>query len=132
MILFEYRGNTMFELTGKTAIITGASRGIGKAIALKFAQQGANIAFIQIFDNENAAQTEKELAELGVKVKGYECDVSDFNATKTVIEEIIKEFGEVHILVNNAGIIRDGLMLSMKEEDFDKVINVNLKGIPPQ
>ena len=128
MILFEYRGNTMFELTGKTAIITGASRGIGKAIALKFAQQGANIAFIQIFDNENAAQTEKELAELGVKVKGYECDVSDFNATKAVIEEIIKEFGEVHILVNNAGIIRDGLMLSMKEEDFDKVINVNLKG----
>ena len=118
----------MFELTGKTAIITGASRGIGKAIAMKFAQQGANIAFIQIFDNENAAQTEKELAELGVKVKGYECDVSDFNAAKTVIEEIIREFGEVHILVNNAGIIRDGLMLSMKEEDFDKVINVNLKG----
>ena len=118
----------MFELTGKTAIITGASRGIGKAIAMKFAQQGANIAFLQIFDNENAAQTEKELSELGVKVKGYECDVSDFNAAKTVIEEIIREFGEVHILVNNAGIIRDGLMLSMKEEDFDKVINVNLKG----
>lgn len=79
----------MFELTGKTAIITGASRGIGKAIAMKFAQQGANIAFLQIFDNENAAQTEKELSELGVKVKGYECDVSDFNAAKTVIEEII-------------------------------------------
>ena len=128
MILSEYRGNTMFELTGKTAIITGASRGIGKAIAMKFAQQGANIAFLQIFDNENAAQTEKELSELGVKVKGYECDVSDFNAAKTVIEEIIREFGEVHILVNIAGIIRDGLMLSMKEEDFDKVINVNLKG----
>ena len=118
----------MFELTGKTAIITGASRGIGKAIAMKFAQQGANIAFLQIFDNENAAQTEKELAELGVKVKGYECDVSDFNASKTVVDEIIKDFGEVHILVNNAGIIRDGLMLSMKEEDFDKVISVNLKG----
>lgn len=129
MILFEeYRGNTMFELTGKTAIITGASRGIGKAIAVKFAQQGANIAFMHIGDGENAAQTEKELLALGVKAKGYECDVSDFNATKALVDEIIKEFGEVHILVNNAGIIRDGLMLSMKEEDFDRVINVNLKG----
>ncbi len=118
----------MFELTGKTAIITGASRGIGKAIAMKFAQQGANIAFMHIGDGENAARTEKELTALGIKAKGYECDVSDFDAAKALVDEIIAEFGEVHILVNNAGIIRDGLMLSMKESDFDKVISVNLKG----
>ena len=124
----ENRGNTMLELTGKTAIITGASRGIGKAIAMKFAGQGANIAFLHFGDGENAAQTEQELNAMGIKAKGYECDVSDFNAAKALVEDVIKEFGEVHILVNNAGIIRDGLMLSMKEEDFDKVINVNLKG----
>lgn len=124
----ELQGETMFELTGKTAIITGASRGIGKAIALKFAAQGANIAFMHIGDGENAAATETELTAMGVKAKAYECDVSDFEASKNLVDEIIKEFGEVHILVNNAGIVRDSLMLSMKVEDFDKVIAVNLKG----
>lgn len=118
----------MFELTGKTAIITGASRGIGKGIALKFAELGANIAFLHFGDGENAEQTEKELAEKGVKVKAYECNVADFEASEKVVDEIISDFGEAHILVNNAGIVRDTLILSMKEADFDAVINVNLKG----
>ena len=122
------RGKAMFELTGKTAIITGASRGIGKGIALKFAELGANIAFLHFNDGEKADETVKELEEKGVKVKAYNCNVADFEASKQVIDEIIAEFGEVHILVNNAGIVRDGLILSMKESDFDAVISVNLKG----
>ena len=122
------RGKAMFELTEKTAIITGASRGIGKGIALKFAELGANIAFLHFNDGEKADETVKELEEKGVKVKAYNCNVADFEASKQVIDEIIAEFGEVHILVNNAGIVRDGLILSMKEADFDAVISVNLKG----
>lgn len=128
MLLNEYQGSGMFELTGKTAVITGASRGIGKAIALKLADQGANIAFCHLGDGEKAAETEKEIAAKGVKVKSYECNVADFKASEELINEIIEEFGEVNILVNNAGIVRDTLMLSMKESDFDAVINVNLKG----
>ena len=126
--MIEGRGNDMFELTGKTAIITGASRGIGKAIALKFASLGANIAFMHVGDGEKAAETEAELTSMGVKAKGFECDVSDYEASQKLVDEIIEEFGEVHILVNNAGIVRDNLILSMKVEDFDKVISVNLKG----
>ena len=122
------QGNIMLELTGKTAIITGASRGIGKAIALKFADLGATIAFLHFNDGEKAAETTAELEAKGIKVKCYDCNVADFEASKKVIDEIIAEFGEVHILVNNAGIVRDALMLSMKEADFDAVINVNLKG----
>lgn len=122
------QGTIMLELTGKTAIITGASRGIGKAIALKFADLGANIAFLHFNDDEMAAGTTAELEAKGIKVKCYNCNVADFEASKNVIDEIIAEFGEVHILVNNAGIVRDALMLSMKEADFDAVINVNLKG----
>ncbi len=118
----------MFELTGKTAVITGASRGIGKAIALKLAAQGANIAFCHLGDGEKAAETEQELAAKGIKAKAYECNVADFEASEQLMNEIIEEFGEVHILVNNAGIVRDTLMLSMKESDFDAVIAVNLKG----
>ena len=118
----------MFELTGKTAVITGASRGIGKEIALKFARQGANIAFLHYMDADNAAATEKELNEIGIKAKGYECNVADFEGCKAAFDQIIEDFGEVHILVNNAGIVRDMLMLQMKEADFDAVISVNLKG----
>lgn len=128
MLLTEYRGSIMFELTGKTAIVTGASRGIGKAIALKFADLGANVAFMHVGDGEKAEETVKELEAKGIKAKAYECDVSDFEASKQLVADIIEEFGEVHILVNNAGIVRDGLILSMKESDFDAVINVNLKG----
>ncbi len=118
----------MFELTGKTAVITGASRGIGKAIAVKFASQGANIAFLHYMDEENAVATEKELNEMGIKAKGYECNVADFEASKAAVEQILEDFGEFHILVNNAGITRDMLLLKMGESDFDAVISVNLKG----
>ena len=118
----------MFELTGKTAVITGASRGIGKAIAVKFASQGANISFLHYMYEENAVATEKELNEMGIKAKGYECNVADFEASKAAVEQILEDFGEFHILVNNAGITRDMLLLKMGESDFDAVISVNLKG----
>lgn len=114
-------------LEGKTAVITGAARGIGKAIAIKFAQQGANIAFTDLAIDDNAKQTEKELAEFGVKVKGYASNAADFDDTHKVVDEIVKEFGKVDILVNNAGITRDGLMMRMSEQQWDMVINVNLK-----
>ena len=122
------QGLIMFELTGKTAIVTGASRGIGKAIALKLAERGANVAFNHLGDGEKAEETVKELEALGVKAAAYECNVADFESSSKLVEDIIEEFGEVHILVNNAGIVRDTLMLSMKESDFDAVIAVNLKG----
>jgi len=114
-------------LEGKTAIITGAARGIGKAIALKFAQEGANIAFTDLAIDDNAKQTEKELAAFGVKAKGYASNAADFEDTHKVVDEIVKEFGKVDILVNNAGITRDGLLMRMSEQQWDMVMNVNLK-----
>ncbi len=114
-------------LEGKTAIITGAARGIGKAIALKFAEHGANIAFTDLAIDDNAKQTEQELAAFGVKVKGYASNASDFEDTHKVVDEIAKDFGQIDILVNNAGITRDGLMARMNEQQWDMVINVNLK-----
>ena len=114
-------------LEGKTDLITGAARGIGKAIALKFASEGANIAFTDIVIDENGKATEAEIAALGVKAKGYASDASNFEATKEVIAEIQKDFGRIDILVNNAGITKDGLMLRMSEEQWDRVININLK-----
>lgn len=114
-------------LKGKTAVITGAARGIGKAIALKFASEGANIAFTDLVIDDLAKATEAEIAAFGVKIKGYASNAADFNDTHNVVEEIVKEFGRVDILVNNAGITRDGLMLRMSEQQWDSVINVNLK-----
>lgn len=114
-------------LEGKTAIITGAARGIGKAIAIKYAQEGANIAFTDLAVDDNAKQTEKEIAALGVKVKAYASNAADFEDTHKVVDEIVKDFGQVHILINNAGITRDGLMMRMSEQQWDMVINVNLK-----
>lgn len=114
-------------LEGKTAIVTGAARGIGKAIALKFAQEGANIAFTDLAIDDNAKATEAEIAELGVKVKAYASNAANFDDTHKVVEEILKEFGRVDILVNNAGITRDGLLMRMSEQQWDMVININLK-----
>ncbi len=114
-------------LEGKTAIITGAARGIGKAIALKFAQEGANIAFTDLVIDDNALATQAEIEALGVKAKGFASDASNFEATKAVVDEIHKEFGRIDILVNNAGITKDGLLLRMSEDQWDRVININLK-----
>ena len=111
-------------LEGKVALITGASRGIGKAIALKFAAEGADIAFTDIKVNED---TVKELSDLGVKVKAYASNAADFADTQATVENIHADFGHIDILVNNAGITRDGLMLRMEESQWDAVINVNLK-----
>ncbi len=114
-------------LEGKVAVITGAARGIGKAIALKFASEGANVAFTDLAIDENAQNTEKEICALGVKGKGYASNAANFEDTAKVVEEIVKDFGRIDILVNNAGITRDGLMLRMSEQQWDMVINVNLK-----
>ena len=114
-------------LEGKTALITGAARGIGKALAVKFAQEGANIAFTDLVIDENGKATEEEIAALGVKVKGYASNAADFNQTKEVVAEVHKDFGSIDILVNNAGITKDGLMMRMTEAQWDAVINVNLK-----
>ena len=111
-------------LQGKVALITGASRGIGKAIALKFAAEGADIAFIDIKISED---TVKELESLGVKVRAYASNAADFAQTHETVEQIMADFGHIDILVNNAGITRDGLMLRMDEAQWDAVINVNLK-----
>lgn len=115
-------------LNGKTALVTGASRGIGKAIAVKLAQQGANIAIVYAGNEEKAQETKNEILSLGVQSEIYCCDVSDFDKTKQLVADVIDRFGGIDILVNNAGIVRDGLVLSMKKDDFDKVIDVNLKG----
>jgi 3-oxoacyl-[acyl-carrier protein] reductase len=114
-------------LDGKTALITGAARGIGKAIALKFASEGANVAFTDLAIDENAQNTEKEIAEKGVKAKGYASNAASFDDTERVVAEVQKDFGRIDILVNNAGITRDGLMMRMTEQQWDVVINVNLK-----
>lgn len=111
-------------LEGKTALITGAARGIGKAIALKFAEEGANIAFTDLEVNE---ETEAEIAALGVKAKSYASNAADFAQTEKVVTAIKEEFGSIDILVNNAGITKDGLMLRMSEAQWDAVIGVNLK-----
>lgn len=116
-------------LKGKVAVITGGSRGLGEAIAYKMASLGANIVIVDIGDPEIAEPVcLKCKQEYNVEAKAYKCDVSDFNAVKEVVSLIKADFGTVHILVNNAGITRDGLAAMMKEEDFDKVIAVNLKG----
>ena len=114
-------------LEGKVAVVTGAARGIGKAIALKFASEGADVAFTDLVIDENAKATEAEIAALGVRVKGYASNAANYDETHNVIAEIQKDFGHIDILVNNAGITRDGLMLRMDEKQWDAVITVNLK-----
>lgn len=114
-------------LEGKVAVITGAARGIGKEIALKFASEGCDIAFTDLVIDENGKKTEEEIAAYGVKVKGYASNAADFAATEAVVAEIKNDFGHIDILVNNAGITKDGLMLRMTEQQWDAVIAVNLK-----
>lgn len=116
-------------LEGKTAIVTGASRGIGKAIALCFAAEGCNVAFTDLFADENMKATEDELLAMGVKAKGYASDASSFNDTDRVVGQIVEDFGGVDVLVNNAGITKDTLLMRMTEEQWDAVINVNLKSV---
>lgn len=114
-------------LDGKVALVTGAAKGIGKAIALKFASEGADIAFTDLVINEVAEATVAEIAAFGHKVKAYASNAASFEETAAVVEEIHKEFGRIDILVNNAGITKDGLMLRMSEQQWDAVLTVNLK-----
>lgn len=114
-------------LNGKVALITGAARGIGKAIALKFASEGANIAFTDLEINEAAQETISELETFGVKVKGYASNAADFEATQAVVAQIEADFGRIDVLVNNAGITKDGLVMRMSEAQWDAVIAVNMK-----
>ena len=116
-------------LEGKTAVITGASKGIGKAIALKFAQEGCNVAFTDLFEDENMETTLQELLALNVKAKGYASDAADYEDTAKVVDRIVEDFGQVDILVNNAGITKDTLLMRMTEDQWDAVINVNLKSV---
>jgi len=116
-------------LEGKTALITGANRGIGKAIALMFASHGADVAFSDLAYNDDSASLEKELETFGIQAKGYASDASSFDGSQKLVIEIIKDFGKLEILVNNAGITRDNLLLRMTETDWDMVININLKSM---
>lgn len=114
-------------LEGKTALVTGAARGIGKAICMKFASEGANIAFTDLECNDVAKETIAQLESFGVKVKMYASNAADFEQAHKVVEEVVADFGRIDILVNNAGITRDGLMLRMTEQQWDMVLTVNLK-----
>lgn len=114
-------------LDGKVALITGAARGIGKAIALKYASEGADVAFTDLTINEAAEETIREIEAYGHKVKGYASNAASFEETHTVVNQIVADFGRIDILVNNAGITKDGLMLRMQESQWDAVIAVNLK-----
>ncbi len=116
-------------LEGKTAIVTGASRGIGKAVAIKFAEEGCNIAFTDLFDDDTMKNTEKELSALGIKAKGYASNAASFEDTGKVVDQIVEDFERIDILVNNAGITKDTLLMRMTEEQWDAVINVNLKSV---
>jgi len=116
-------------LEGKTAIITGATRGIGKGIAKVFAEQGANVAFTYSSSVKASQELEKELNALGVKAKGYQSNAANFDDAQKLAEYVLKEFGSIDILVNNAGITKDNLLMRISEEDFDKVIEVNLKSV---
>ena len=116
-------------LENKTALITGATRGIGKGIAEVFAKQGANVAFTYSSSVEAATSLEKELQSLGVKAKGYQSNAANFDAAQQLAKDVLEEFGSIDILVNNAGITKDNLLLRISEDDFDKVIEINLKSV---
>ncbi|MBQ8493243.1 MAG: 3-oxoacyl-[Alistipes sp.] len=114
-------------LEGKVALVTGAGRGIGKAIALRYAEAGADVAFTDLAINEAVEETVKELEAMGVKAKAYASDAANFDETHDVVKQVVEDFGRIDVLVNNAGITKDGLMMRMSESQWDNVINVNLK-----
>ena len=114
-------------LEGKVALVTGAGRGIGKAIALRYAAEGANVAFTDLVINEAVEQTVAELEALGVKAKAYASNAALFDETHDVVKQVVEDFGRIDVLVNNAGITKDGLMMRMSEAQWDAVLNVNLK-----
>ena len=116
-------------LEGKVAIITGASRGIGSGIAKVFAQNGANVAFTYSSSTESALALENELNALGIKSKGYKSNAADFNEAQKLVDDVMADFGNIDILINNAGITKDNLLMRMSEEDFDAVMNINLKSV---
>jgi 3-oxoacyl-[acyl-carrier protein] reductase len=116
-------------LEGKTALITGSSRGIGRGIALKFAEQGANVAFTYLSSVEKGIELQNELEAFGIKAKGYKSDAADFAAADLLINSVLEDFGAIDILVNNAGITRDNLLMRMSEQQWDEVINANLKSV---
>ena len=116
-------------LQGKTAIVTGATRGIGKGVALKLAEQGANIAFTYVSSEEKALALENELQALGVKAKAYKSDASLMKDAEELVKDVLENFESIDVLVNNAGITKDNLLMRMSEEDFDRVLEVNLKSI---
>jgi 3-oxoacyl-[acyl-carrier protein] reductase len=116
-------------LQGKVAIITGASRGIGSGIAKVFAEQGANVAFTYSSSVESAIALENELNALGIKAKGYQSNAANFDEAQKLVDDVIAEFGTIDVLINNAGITKDNLLMRMSEEDFDKVIEINLKSV---
>ena len=116
-------------LEGKVAIITGATRGIGRGVAEKFAENGADIAFTYVSSDEKAKALEIELAAYGVKVKGYKFNVAEYAAAEEFINDVVKEFGRIDAIVNNAGITRDGLLMRMSEANWDDVMNINLKSV---
>ena len=119
--------DTMKLLEGKVALVTGAARGIGKAIALRFAAEGAAVAFTDLAINEAVEETVKEIEALGVKAKAYASNAASFDETHEVVKQVVEDFGRIDVLVNNAGITKDGLMMRMSEAQWDAVINVNLK-----
>ena len=116
-------------LENKTAIITGATRGIGRGVAVKFAKQGANVAFTYSSSVDAANALEIELNALGIKAKGYQSNAAEFETAQELAKEVLKEFGSIDVLVNNAGITKDNLLMRISEDDFDKVIEVNLKSV---
>lgn len=116
-------------LEGKTALITGASKGIGKKIAEKFAEQGANVAFTYLSSVEKGEALQEELQGFGTQVKGYRSDASKFDEAETLVKNILEDFGKLDIVVNNAGITKDGLLMRMSEENWDDVIDINLKSV---